>query len=62
MSLENVNYLAQTIASFAVVVSLILLVLQARLGIQMMRGAAIRNHAEKIQSPEGLGGQAARPG
>jgi len=50
MSLAQVNAAVQIVANLAVVASVIFLAFQARLGIQMLKDAAERNHMDKHQS------------
>ena len=50
MSLTNTNAAVQIAANLAVLVSLLFLMFQARLGIRMLREAAERNHMDKHQS------------
>ena len=50
MSLQEVTALAQVGANIAVLASVIFLAVQARLGIQMLKDAAQRNHMDKAQS------------
>lgn len=50
MSLAEVNAVVQIAANVAVLVSILFLVFQARLGIHMLREAAERNHMDKHQS------------
>lgn len=42
--------LIQMAANVAVLASLIFVALQVRMGVQMLRDAAVRNHSEKLQS------------
>jgi len=50
MSLQEVNILVQIGANLAVLASVLFLAIQARLGIQMLKDAAQRNHMDKHQS------------
>jgi hypothetical protein len=50
MSLNDVYLISQIIAAIALVASLLFVGLQVRQANRMMREAAIRNHAEKLQS------------
>lgn len=50
MNWTSANTLVQIIANVAVVASVVFLVIQARLGIKMLREAAERNHMDKHQS------------
>ena len=50
MDWERMEGLVQIIANVAVVASVLFLVVQARLGIRMLRDAAERNHMDKHQS------------
>lgn len=50
MLLADVNTIVQIGANLAVLVSVIFLVFQARLGIRMLKDAAVRNHMDKAQS------------
>ena len=49
MTLESMNTVVQMVANVAVIASLIFVAVQARLGIQMLRDAAVRNHTDKVQ-------------
>lgn len=44
------SLIIQMIANLAVIASLIFVVLQVRMGVQMLRESAIRNHTDKVQS------------
>lgn len=50
MNLDRLAILVEILGNFAVIVSVLFLVGQARLGLQMLREAAERNHMEKHQS------------
>ena len=50
MSLQEINALVQIGANAAVLASLLFVAVQARVGIQMLRDAAQRNHMDKHQS------------
>ena len=50
MSLGELSELAQVGANLAVLASVLFLAVQARLGIQMLKDAAQRNHMDKAQS------------
>jgi hypothetical protein len=50
MTIETLNTLIQMIANIAVIISLVFVVLQVRMGLKMLRDAAVRNHNEKHQS------------
>lgn len=50
MTLADANTIVQMIAGVAVIASLVFVALQVRMGVQMLRDAAIRNHTDKIQS------------
>jgi hypothetical protein len=50
MTLESMNAIIQMIANIAVIASLIFVALQVRMGVRMLRDAAVRNHNEKHQS------------
>jgi hypothetical protein len=50
VTLQDANTIVQMIAGVAVIVSLVFVALQVRIGVRMLRDAAIRNHTDKIQS------------
>lgn len=50
MTIEAVNTVIQMIANVAVIASSAFIVLQVRMGLKMLRDAAVRNHNEKHQS------------
>jgi hypothetical protein len=50
MSLQGIGALVQIGANVAVLASVLFLAVQARLGIQMLKDAAQRNHMDKAQS------------
>jgi len=50
MSLQEISALVQIGANVAVLASVLFLAVQARLGIQMLKDAAQRNHMDKAQS------------
>jgi hypothetical protein len=50
MTLEMISTIVQMIANVAVIASLVFVVLQVRMGVEMLRDAAMRNHNEKHQS------------
>jgi hypothetical protein len=50
MSMQGISALVQIGANVAVVASVLFLAVQARLGIQMLKDAAQRNHMDKAQS------------
>lgn len=50
MTLESISQFVGVIANIAVIASLIFVALQVRMGVKMLRDAAIRNHNEKHQS------------
>ncbi len=50
MTLESMNTIIQMVANIAVIASLIFVALQVRMGVRMLRDAAVRNHNEKHQS------------
>lgn len=50
MTLQGIGALVQIGANLAVLLSVLFLAVQARLGIQMLRDAAQRNHMDKHQS------------
>jgi len=50
MSLHGMGALVQVAANLAVLASVLFLAVQARLGIQMLKDAAQRNHMDKAQS------------
>lgn len=50
MPLQEISTLVQIGANLAVLASLLFLAVQARLGIQMLKDAAQRNHMDKAQS------------
>lgn len=50
MGLETIGGLVQLAANVAVIASLIFVALQVRMGVRMLRDAAVRNHTDKVQS------------
>jgi hypothetical protein len=50
MSIETLSTVIHMIANIAVIVSLVFVALQVRMGVKMLRDAAVRNHNEKHQS------------
>ena len=50
MTLQDVNTGVQMIANIAVIASLAFVALQVRMGVRMLRDAAVRNHTDKVQS------------
>ena len=50
MTLEEANAVVQMIANVAVIASLAFVALQVRMGVRMLRDAAVRNHTDKVQS------------
>jgi hypothetical protein len=50
MTLQDANTIVQMVANTAVIASLVFVALQVRLGVQMLRDAAVRNHTDKVQS------------
>lgn len=50
MTLETISTFIQMVANIAVIVSLVFVALQVRMGVKMLRDAAMRNHNEKHQS------------
>jgi len=48
--LQDMNTIIQMVANIAVIASLIFVALQVRMGVQMLRDAALRNHTDKVQS------------
>jgi hypothetical protein len=50
MTLQDASTIIQMIANIAVIASLVFVVLQVRMGVQMLRDSALRNHTDKVQS------------
>ena len=50
MTLETTSQLVGILANIAVIASILFVALQVRMGVQMLRDAAVRNHSEKLQS------------
>jgi hypothetical protein len=50
LSLQDTSTVVQMIANLAVIASLVFVVLQVRMGVRMLRDAAMRNHTDKVQS------------
>jgi hypothetical protein len=50
MTLQDANTIVQMVANIAVIASIIFVALQVRMGVQMLRDAAVRNHTDKVQS------------
>ena len=50
MTLQDASTIIQMIANIAVIASLVFVVLQVRMGVQMLRDSVLRNHTDKVQS------------
>ena len=50
MTLQDASTIIQMIANIAVIASLVFVALQVRMGVQMLRDSAVRNHTDKVQS------------
>jgi len=48
--MQDLSTIIQMIANVAVIASLIFVALQVRMGVRMLRDAAVRNHTDKVQS------------